>query len=40
MEKKLLESEFTGDAMEGLQEIKDKKQIAYMVEMLKPWPEK
>src|SRR5258706_14506591 len=34
VEKKLLESEFTGDAMEGLQEIKDKKQIAYMVEML------
>jgi hypothetical protein len=34
VEKKLLESEFTDDAMEGLKEIKDKKQIAYMVEML------
>ena len=34
VEKKLLESEFTEDAIEGLQEIKDKRQIAYMVEML------
>jgi predicted secreted protein len=34
VEKKLLENEFTNEAMEGLQEIKDKKQIAYMVEML------
>jgi hypothetical protein len=34
VEKKLLESEFTDDAVEGLKEINDKKQIAYMVEML------
>src|SRR5258705_5149436 len=34
VEKKLLESEFADDAVEGLKEIKDKKQIAYMVEML------
>jgi hypothetical protein len=34
VEKKLLESEFGNDAMEGLQEIKDKQQISYMVEML------
>jgi len=34
VEKKLLENEFAGDAMEGLQEIKDKQQIAYMVEVL------
>ena len=34
VEKKLLESEFTDDAVEGLKEIKNKKQIAYMVEML------
>jgi ATP-dependent Zn protease len=34
VEKKLLESEFTDDAVEGLKEIKDKKQIAYMVEVL------
>jgi hypothetical protein len=34
VEKKLLENEFANDAMEGLQEIKDKQQIAYMVEML------
>jgi hypothetical protein len=34
VEKKLLESDFTDDAAEGLKEIKDKKQIAYMVEML------
>jgi hypothetical protein len=34
VEKKLLESEFSNDAMEGLQGIKDKQQISYMVEML------
>ncbi|MBL7740988.1 MAG: hypothetical protein JNK14_17330 [Chitinophagaceae bacterium] len=34
VEQKLLENEFTNDAMEGLQEIKDKQQITYMVEML------
>ena len=34
LEKKLLENEFAGEAMEGLQEIRDKQQIAYMVEML------
>jgi hypothetical protein len=34
VEKQLLENEFANDAMEGLQEIKDKQQIAYMVEML------
>ena len=34
VEKKLLESEFTDDAVEGLKEIKDKKQIGYIVEML------
>ena len=34
VEKKLLESEFADDAMEGLQEIKDKQQIIYMVDML------
>lgn len=34
VEKKLLENEFADDAMEGLKEIKDKQQIAYMVEML------
>ena len=34
IEKKLLESEFANDAIEGLQEIKNKKQIAYTVEML------
>jgi hypothetical protein len=34
VEKKLLENEFANDAMEGLQEFKDKQQIAYMVEML------
>ncbi len=30
----LLENEFAGEAMEGLSEIKDKQQVAYMVEML------
>jgi len=34
VEKKLLESEFADDAMEGLQEIKDKQQITYMIDML------
>ena len=34
VEKKLLENEFADDALEGLKEIKDKQQIAYMVEML------
>ena len=34
VEKKLLENPFAGDALEGLQIIKDKQQISYMVEML------
>jgi predicted secreted protein len=34
VEKKLLDNEFANDAMEGLQEFKDKQQITYMVEML------
>lgn len=34
VEKKLSEHEFDDDALEGLQEIKDKQQIQYMVEML------
>lgn len=34
VEKKLLENEFAEDAVDGLQEIKDKQQITYMVEML------
>ncbi len=34
VEKTLNENEFANDAMEGLQQITDKKQIAYMVEML------
>jgi hypothetical protein len=34
VEKKLLESEFAEDAVEGLQTIKDKQHISYMVEML------
>ena len=34
VEKKLMENEFADEAMEGLQEIKDKEQIQYMVEML------
>jgi hypothetical protein len=34
VEKKLLENEFAGDAVEGLQTIKDKQHINYMVEML------
>ncbi|MBL7743281.1 MAG: hypothetical protein JNN00_07350 [Chitinophagaceae bacterium] len=34
VEQQLLDNEFANDAMEGLQGIKDKQQIAYMVEML------
>ena len=34
VEKKLGQNEFDDDALEGLQEIKDKQQIQYMVEML------
>lgn len=34
VEKKLLENDFAGDAMEGLQEIRDKQQISFMVDML------
>ncbi|HKO79402.1 MAG TPA: hypothetical protein VJU78_03365 [Chitinophagaceae bacterium] len=34
VEKKLSENEFANDALEGLQQFNDKKQIAYMVEML------
>lgn len=34
VEKKLLDNDFANDAVEGLQEFKDKQQIAYMVDML------
>lgn len=34
VERKILESEFSGDAVEGLQEIRDKEQIRFMVDML------
>jgi hypothetical protein len=34
VEKTLSENEFANDALEGLQQFGDKKQIAYMVEML------
>lgn len=34
VEKILMQDEFNNDALEGLQEIKDKQQIQYMVEML------
>jgi hypothetical protein len=34
VEKQLLDNEFADDALEGLKEMKDKQQIAYMVEML------
>lgn len=34
IEKKLSENEFANDALEGLQDVKDKRQIAHMVEML------
>lgn len=34
IEKQLLDNEFASDALEGLQDVKDKQQIAFMVEML------
>ena len=34
VEKKLLENNFEDDALEGLQQFKDKEQIPYMIEML------
>lgn len=34
VEKQLMQNEFDNEAMEGLEEIKDKQQIQYMVEML------
>ena len=34
VEKKLMENEFADDAMEGLQQFKDKQQLNYTVEML------
>lgn len=34
VEKKLMQNEFADEALEGLQEFKDKEQINYMVEML------
>ena len=34
LEKHFIDNEFAGDAVEGLQQIKDKQQIQYMVEML------
>ena len=34
VEKQLVDNEFANDALEGLNEFKDKQQIAYMVEML------
>ena len=34
VEKILLQNEFEGEAMEGLQEFKDKEQLQYMAEML------
>jgi hypothetical protein len=34
VEKKLLENEFANDALEGLQQFKDKQQIAHVVDML------
>lgn len=34
IEKQLLQNDFTDDALEGLQEFKDKEQLQYMVEML------
>ena len=34
VEKKLLDNEFAADAMEGLQEFKDKQRVAYVVDML------
>lgn len=34
VEKTLVDNDFDGDALDGLQAIKDKQQISYMVEML------
>lgn len=34
VEKKLMKDDFNEDAMEGLQEFKDREQLRYMVEML------
>lgn len=34
VEKQLMQSEFEDDALDGLQEFKDKEQLQYMVEML------
>ena len=34
LEKQFIDNEFADDAVEGLQQIKDKQQIQYMVEML------
>ena len=34
LEKQLIDNPFASDALEGLRDIRDKKQIAYMVEML------
>lgn len=34
VEKKLMESKFADDAMEGLQQFKDKQQLSYTIEML------
>ena len=34
VEKKLMGNEFADDAMEGLQQFRDKQQVSYMVEML------
>jgi predicted secreted protein len=34
LEKQIIDNEFADDAVEGLQQIKDKQQIQYMVEML------
>ncbi|MBK6828265.1 MAG: hypothetical protein IPG86_16045 [Chitinophagaceae bacterium] len=34
LEKQLLDDEFNAEAMEGLQEFRDKEQLQYMVEML------
>ena len=34
VEKMIIDSEFDGEALEGLQEFKDKEQLSYMVDML------
>ena len=34
VEKRLLENEFASDAMEGLQDFKDKQRVAYLVDVL------